>query len=213
MKPKRITLFFLLFYFANQDSVQDEVSCREIKGNEGCFHKFDKRCPGGQIVVKEDKTTIGHADFSENPPSFDIYKTFARCINESGIVINYGSNISTEYHNCNGMPEDSTDFYCTHDTSMNGAPGTSSKPNVTHPIANDTSKNVMVGVGVVVVVVVVVLCIRKYMREKEKKKMLPKAVHSDPLLPRATADQPTETTSAIELLSEDDEAAVVNGLS
>ncbi|XP_061158673.1 uncharacterized protein LOC133170044 isoform X1 [Syngnathus typhle] len=142
MKTERIVLFLLTICLVsvNQDSVQDEVSCRKIQGNEGCYHKF-KRCPGGQIDVKQDKTTIGHADFIKNPASI----TSDECMNESGIFINYGRNISVVYHNCSGVPEDSTDFYCTHDTSMNGALGTSSKPNVTHPIANDTSKNGALG--------------------------------------------------------------------
>ncbi|XP_049601570.1 uncharacterized protein [Syngnathus scovelli] len=169
MRPKMIALFLLLFYFANRDSVQDEVSCREIQGNEGCFLKFDKCSPGGQIIVLQDETTIGHADYSKNPPSFDIDKTFARSMNESGIFLNHCINGSIVYHNCNGIPEYSTDFCCTY-----GAPGASSQPNVTHPIANDTLKNgIILGVVAVVagVIAVVVLC-RKCMRKKEKKKML-----------------------------------------
>ncbi|XP_049601584.1 uncharacterized protein [Syngnathus scovelli] len=159
---------------SKNDSVQDKASCREIQGNEGCFLKFDRRCPGGQIVVqivvKKNKTTIGHADYSKNPPSFDIDKTFARSMNESGIFLNHCINGSIVYHNCNGTPDDSTDFYCTNDTSKNGAPGSSSHVNVTHPIANDTSKNglgVVAAVALVIGAVPVALFVRKCVKRRK----------------------------------------------
>ncbi|XP_049601575.1 uncharacterized protein [Syngnathus scovelli] len=201
MRPKMIALFLLLFYFANRDSVQDEVSCREIQGNEGCFLKFDKCSPGGQIIVLQDETTIGHADYSKNPPSFDIDKTFARSMNESGIFLNHCINGSIVYHNCNGIPEYSTDFCCTY-----GAPGASSQPNVTHPIANDTLKNgIILGVVAVVagVIAVVVLC-RKCMRKKEKKKMLSKVVVE------AAQARPSLGDSSVKLLKYADDTTLID---
>ncbi|KAM9783569.1 uncharacterized protein ACBT44_021122 isoform 2-T2 [Syngnathus typhle] len=169
MKTEMIVLFLLAFYFVSANQVvsveRKKVSCRDIQTKGGYFYKIDP-CTEGTIIIEQNKYVIGVAKFSsgKEPNIFVIHPGIF--MDGRGIVTKYCENTSAEFHGCNKISGARIEYYPTNDTSNNGVPGASSKPNVTHPIANDTLKNVVLSIGMVGVLVAMVFAMEPWKKGK-----------------------------------------------